>query len=58
MKPKDITQKKAVTILRFLYPLWAVIGLFGVMYVPSKLIVVGNAALTASNIASNELMER
>lgn len=53
---KGITQQKAVTILRFLYPLWMVVGLFSIMFVPSKLIVWGNAAETASNIVSNELL--
>ena len=52
----DISQRKAVTILRFLYPLWAVIGLFSVMYVPSILIVPEDAAATANNIMANELL--
>lgn len=47
----DITQQKAVTILRFLYPLWAIIGMFSLMYVPSK---ISNAA----EIAANELLFR
>jgi hypothetical protein len=53
---KDISQQKAVTILRFLYPLWAIVGFFGVMYVPTKLIVPGDAATTAGNIVANKLL--
>jgi magnesium-transporting ATPase (P-type) len=51
-----ITQKKAVTLLRFLFPLWALVGLFSIFYVPSKLIVFEDAALTASNILANPLL--
>jgi len=57
-KPVDISQKKAVTILRILYPLWMVSGIFSIMYVPSALIVQGDAAATAGNIMSNELLFR
>ena len=52
----DISQHQAVTVLRFLYPIWAIVGLFGVMYVPTTLIVSGDAATTANNILANELL--
>jgi hypothetical protein len=39
-----------------MYPIWMVVGLFGIMYVPSTLIVPGDAATTASNIMGNELL--
>ena len=52
----DLSQSKAVTILRILYPIWFVIGLFGIMYVPSTLIVSEDAAATANNIMANELL--
>ena len=54
----DLTQKKAITILRILYPIWAVVGLFSIMYVPSLLIVAGDATTTASNIMANESLFR
>ena len=54
----DLTQQKAVTILRFLYPIWAVVGLFSIMYVPATLIVPGDATTTANNIVANELLFR
>ncbi|MFC1787307.1 DUF4386 domain-containing protein [Halobacteriota archaeon] len=44
--------------MRFLYPIWAIVGLFGVMYVPATLIVSGDAATTANNIMANELLFR
>jgi len=41
-----------------LYLFTSIVGFFGMMYVPSKLIVHGNAAATASNIAANETLFR
>ncbi|MHA2394976.1 MAG: DUF4386 domain-containing protein [Promethearchaeota archaeon] len=54
----DISQSQAVKYLRIMYPIWFVVGLFGIMYVPSTLIVPGDAATTASNIMGNELLFR
>ncbi len=54
----DLSQRKAVTALRFLYPLWFVIGPFSLMYVPATLIVFGDATTTANNIMANELLFR
>ena len=51
-----MSQRKAVTVLRLLYPIWFVAGLFGVMYVPTTLIVSGDATTTANNILANELL--
>jgi hypothetical protein len=41
-----------------LYVLTSIIGFFGLGYVPGKLIVQGNAAATASNIAASETLFR
>src|SRR4029077_11998648 len=41
-----------------LYLLTSIVGFFAMIYVPSKLIVHGNAAATASNIAANETVFR
>lgn len=54
----NLSQQKALTFLRILYPLWMVAGMFSLMYVPSALIVVGDAATTASNIIANEFLFR
>jgi hypothetical protein len=50
--------EQTTTCLRFFYAFWALIGMFSLMYVPSKLIVFGDAAITASNILANELLFR
>ena len=50
--------QKAVTFLRLLYPIWAVVGLFSIMYVPATLIVPGDAATTANNIMASESLFR
>jgi hypothetical protein len=53
-----MSKKTIVLALRILYPVWAIVGLFGIMYVPGKLIVAGNAAATANNLMANELLFR
>jgi uncharacterized protein DUF4386 len=50
--------KKAARVAGFLYLLVVVTGLFSLVYVPGKLMVVGNPAATAANIlASQSLFE-
>jgi len=41
-----------------LYVLASIVGIFGLIYVPSKLIVDGNAAETARNLAASETLFR
>jgi len=41
-----------------LYVLTSIVGFFAMMYVPTKLIVHGNAAATANNIAASETLFR
>ena len=45
------TARVAGCLYLMLFPL----GIFGIIYVPSSLIVLGDAATTASNIMANEL---
>ena len=54
----DLSKHKAVTLLRLLYPIWAIVGLFSIMYVPATLIVSGDAAATAANIMADESLFR
>ena len=54
----EMSQSQAVKYLRIIYPIWMVIAVVGVMYVPSTLIVPGDASTTASNIMGNELLFR
>lgn len=55
---KNLSQHQTSKVLRILYPLWMIIGMFGLMYVPSVLYVEGNAIETAQNIKSNEMLFR
>ena len=50
--------KKTARIAGLLYLINGVTGFFGIAYVPSKLIVSGNAATTASNILASERLFR
>jgi len=52
----DLSPRKAVTVLRILFPIWMVVGLFAIMYVPTTLVVPGDAAATANNLMANELL--
>jgi len=50
--------KQAARVAGVLYLVNAVAGFFGIVYVPSKLIVWGNTAGTASNILASERLFR
>ncbi|KKP68634.1 MAG: hypothetical protein UR66_C0004G0034 [Candidatus Moranbacteria bacterium GW2011_GWE1_35_17] len=50
-----MTQKEALKGLRILYPIWMVVGMFSLVYVPSRLIAE-DAVQTANNILGNELL--
>jgi len=56
MTTKEI--KKTARVAGFLYLLMAPFGFFGMFYVPSILIVPGDAATTANNITASELLFR
>jgi hypothetical protein len=60
MKPKEKMNsiKKTARIAGFLYLIMFVCGFFSMMYVPSTLIVPGDAATTASNIMASEWLFR
>jgi hypothetical protein len=57
MKDMNST-KKTARIAGFLYLLLALTGAFSILYVPSTLIVFGDAAATAEKIASSQLLFR
>jgi hypothetical protein len=50
--------KKTARIAGLLYLVNGITGFFGIVYVPSRLIVSGNAAATANNILSSERLLR
>ena len=55
-KLSDVSPKKAVTILRFLYPIWAILGIITLQYIPGKIVVAGDALMTAANIVANQTL--
>jgi|APSaa5957512622_1039677.scaffolds.fasta_scaffold06120_7 hypothetical protein len=54
----DISKKQSLLLLRILYPVWLVVGLFTYEYLPSIFMVAGDAAATAVGIAANEMLFR
>jgi hypothetical protein len=54
---ENLTQKKTTRTLRILYPIWMVIGVFSLLYVPSQ-IFADDAIETAQNVKANELLFR
>ena len=52
------SNKKAARIAGLLYLLLALTGAFSLLYVPSMLVVFGDAAATAENILTSELLFR
>ncbi|MEQ9187837.1 MAG: DUF4386 domain-containing protein [Cryomorphaceae bacterium] len=54
----EMSQSKTVRNLRILYPLWVVMGIFSMLYVPSSLIESGDAVATTANISNHPLLFR
>lgn len=52
------TQRKNARIAGLWYLLMLITGPIGLMYVPSRIIISGNAAATASNVITSELLIR
>ncbi len=50
--------KKTARLAGVLYLIWVITGLYGVFYVPSQTIVLGDAAATANKILTNEFLFR
>lgn len=53
-----MTLKNTVLTLRILYPIWMVFGIFSLLYIPSILIVKGDAVATANNLTENDFLFR
>ena len=49
--------RESAATLRILYPIWAVVGIYALVYVPSQLITT-DAVETAQNIVNNEFLFR
>ena len=57
-KASMVSKKKAARIAGLLYILLALTGVFSLVYVPTSLVVFGDATATAENIRSSELLFR
>lgn len=54
----SVNKSKTVKYLRLLYPFWVLIGMFGIMYVPSTLINLASPITTANNISDHDMLFR
>lgn len=58
METHHDSRKRTARFAGLLYLIWVFTGIFGVMYVPAKTIVRGDAAATAIKILENEFLFR
>lgn len=58
MENKTINLKRQAHISGFLYLILAITGGYGIMYVPSQLVVRGDLVLTTSNLLNHEFLFR
>ena len=58
MEINSSSLKNTARIAGLLYLLLVISGVFGIMYIPSQIIVPGDSVTTAKNIISNELLFR
>ena len=58
MESKKNSLKKTARFAGVLYLIWAITGIYGMIYVPSQTVVTGNAVATADKILSNEFVFR
>ena len=52
------SQTNTVKNLRILYPIWVLVGIFSIMYVPSSLIEYADPLKTTENLTENTLLFR
>lgn len=57
-KMQNQNLRKTANTIRILYPLWMIVGMFSLMYIPSQLMVNDDPVLTAQNIADNTTLFR
>lgn len=58
MEINSSSMKNTARLAGLLYLFLIITGVYGVMYIPSQIIVPGDSVLTAQNIISNELLFR
>ena len=58
MEINSSSLKKTARLAGLLYLLLVITGVYGIMYIPSQIIVAGDSVATAKNIISNEVLFR
>lgn len=58
MENKENSLKKTARIAGLLYLIWVLTGIYGIIFLPSKIIVKGNAVATADKMLANEFLFR
>lgn len=58
MEINSSSLKNTARIAGLLYLILIITGIYGIMYIPSQIIVAGDTVATANNILSNELLFR
>lgn len=58
MEMNSSSLKNTSRLAGLLYLIWIITGLYGLIYVPSKIMVRGDAVATANNILANEFLFR
>lgn len=54
----DFSQKQTVTALRIIFPLWSIVAMFSILYVPGKIMVSGDEVATIGNLLTYETLFR
>lgn len=58
MDNETYSLKKTARLAGLLYLIWVITGIYGIIYVPSKTLVQGDAVATANKILANEFLFR
>lgn len=58
METKLSSMKKTARLAGLLYLIWVITGIYGMLYLPSKVSVMGDVVATANKILANEFMFR
>lgn len=55
---KEYSLKKMVLIIRLLYPIWIIVSIFSIAYVPSLIFIENDIMATAANVKDHNLLFR
>jgi hypothetical protein len=57
-KMSEFGRNNSIKLLRILYTIWTLVGIYSIVYVPPISIDFGNGMSTSANISNNELLFR